>query len=295
MGGVAILAAVYLAGIAAVLRRPDLAALWSLGIAGAVLACVAYVDDRRPLPASFRALVHLAVAGALAISGLYLTEIDLPGFDLRVAGWLGVTVTIGLMAWMINLYNFMDGMDGFAGGMTVSGFATLSALGWLAGHPDFALVSAVIAASAVGFLVCNFPPARIFMGDVGSSTLGLFAAGFVVWGVRERMFPLWCAILIFSPFIVDATVTLVRRLVRGERIWEPHRTHYYQRLVRAGWGHRRTVLLQYAFMLGCSVSAVVGVHASEGMQWAIIVGWTLIYGTYFLGVNRLEARVGSPA
>ena len=88
----------------------------------------------------------------------------------------------------------------------------------------------------------NFPPARIFLGDAGSSTLGLLAAGLSLIGTQRGLFPLWVAWLAFSPFIVDATWTLLRRLYAGERVWQAHRSHHYQRLVLAGWGHRKTLL-----------------------------------------------------
>jgi UDP-N-acetylmuramyl pentapeptide phosphotransferase/UDP-N-acetylglucosamine-1-phosphate transferase len=136
--------------------------------------------------------------------------------------------------WFINLYNFMDGMDGFAGGMGTLGFGFLAYLGWLAGQDFFALSGLLIAGANLGFLLCNFPPARIFMGDAGSTTMGFLAAGMSLWGVRDGLFPMWIPILIFSPFIVDATVTLIRRLVHGDKVWQAHRSHYYQRLVLLG-------------------------------------------------------------
>src|SRR5690606_5547729 len=98
----------------------------------------------------------------------------------------------------------------------------------------------VIASAAAGFLVWNFPPARIFMGDTGSSALGLIAGALSLLGDRRGLFPLWVALLVFSPFLLDATVTLIRRAGRRERFWEAHRSHYYQRLALR-WGHRKTV------------------------------------------------------
>ena len=191
---------------------------------------------------------------------------------------------------MINLYNFMDGMDGFAGGMAVSGFGAFAILGWMAGHDAFMAINLVISAAAAGFLIFNFPPARIFMGDIGSSVLGLLAASLSLWGARDGVFPFWIAVLVFSPFIVDATVTLIRRLLRREKIWQAHKTHYYQTLVQAGWGHRKTVLLEYAIMLGCGVTALWGVRAPEKLQAAILAGWTLFYFLFFFRVSRLASR-----
>lgn len=136
----------------------------------------------------------------------------------------------------------------------------------------------------------NFPPARIFMGDLGSSTLGLMAASLGLWADHTGLFPLWVAVLVFSPFIVDATVTLARRIVRGERVWVAHKTHYYQRVVELGWGHRRTVLWEYVAMLGAGASAVAAVGASPPVQWAILVSWGAAYVIMGALVARLQEK-----
>jgi len=192
------------------------------------------------------------------------------------------------VTWAINLYNFMDGMDGFAGGMAVIGFSTLAWLGRV--DEPFMNVCLIVAAANAGFLIHNFPPAKIFMGDTGSTALGFLVAACSLWGSKSGLFPFWVAILVFSPFIVDATATLLRRLLRGERVWEAHRTHYYQRLVLLGWGHRRTVLAEYGLMLACAGSAVVAVHLPPAGQWVLIVGWIVIYSFLMWGVGRLERR-----
>jgi UDP-N-acetylmuramyl pentapeptide phosphotransferase/UDP-N-acetylglucosamine-1-phosphate transferase len=182
----------------------------------------------------------------------------------------------------------MDGMDGFAGGMAVIGFSTLAWLG--RADPGFATLCLIVAAASAGFLFHNFPPAKIFLGDTGSTTLGFLAAACSLWGSRVGLFPFWVALLVFSPFIVDATVTLLRRLLRGERIWEAHRTHYYQRLVLLGWGHRRTVLVEYALMLACAGSALLAVRLPPTGQAMMALGWVFIYSLLMRGVGWLERR-----
>ena len=112
-------------------------------------------------------------------------------------------------------------------------------------------------------------------------------------GVQDGLFDLWVPLLIFSPFIVDATVTLVRRLLRGEKIWHAHREHYYQRLVLAGWGHRKTVLAEYAIMLACGVSAVAYGQAGESWRLAILLGWVAVYIFLALGVRGVEGQANS--
>ena len=130
------------------------------------------------------------------------------------------------------------------------------------------------------------------MGDVGSSTLGLLAAALSLWGVRDNVFPFWAAVLVFSPFIADATVTLIKRLLRREKVWQAHKTHYYQQLVQAGWGHRKTVLLEYAIMLGCGISALWCIRATDEIQMAMLIAWILFYFAFFFWVSRI-ARQGN--
>jgi UDP-N-acetylmuramyl pentapeptide phosphotransferase/UDP-N-acetylglucosamine-1-phosphate transferase len=284
-GGVAIVSATGAALLLASLATPlDRSLAWIAG--GALLvAAVSFLDDRVDVPPLHRFGVHVAAAALLLAGGLRASGLGLPAPEWGFPAVVGIVFTVLFVVWMTNLYNFMDGMDGFAGGMGVLGFGALALLGWLAGHAAFTLAAAVVAAACAGFLVFNFPPARIFMGDVGSSTLGFLAAALALWGSREGIFPLWTAVLVFSPFIVDATVTLLRRLLRGERVWEAHRTHYYQRLVRMGWGHRRTVLREYLLMAACAASAVGAGYAPPAGQWGVLLGWVVVY----LALARLVA------
>jgi len=208
-------------------------------------------------------------------------------------GWIAVPVTILFFMWMTNLYNFMDGMDGFAAGMTVLGYGFLGFLAWKGGHQFIMLLSFLIVSAAGGFLLYNLPPARIFMGDVGSVSLGFIAAALAVMGVQDGLFDVWVPLLIFSPFIVDATVTLARRLLRGEKVWQAHREHYYQRLVLAGWGHRKTMLAEYFLMAACGITAVAYGQAGESWRLAILLGWVIVYTFLALGVCGVERRANS--
>jgi UDP-N-acetylmuramyl pentapeptide phosphotransferase/UDP-N-acetylglucosamine-1-phosphate transferase len=251
------------------------------------LAAVSFLDDRRSISVRWRILAH--VWAAFSLVSVYIPDsLNLPGLALPLAVWVAIPLTLLFIVWMINLYNFMDGMDGFAGGMAVIGFSTLAWLGWA--DPGFVTLCLIVAAASAGFLVHNFPPAKIFLGDTGSTTLGFLAAACSLWGSKVGLFPFWVALLVFSPFIVDATVTLLRRLLRGEKVWEAHRMHYYQRLVLLGWGHRRTVLVEYALMLACAGSALLAVHLPPAGQALLAFGWVLVYGLLAMGVGRLERR-----
>lgn len=257
-GGVGVMAGL-LAGWALV----ALAGLGSLPLAAALtgaggLALVGLADDRFGLSARLRLLAQLLVAGA------YLALLGPAGGELE---WLALG--LGLV-WMGNLYNFMDGSDGLAGGMALFGFAAFAVAAALAGQAGLALVCTGVAAAAAGFLVFNFHPARIFMGDVGSVPLGFLAGALGLAGRESGAWPLWFPLLVFAPFILDATVTLLRRALRGERIWQAHRTHYYQRLVQMGLGHRRTALLAYALMAGTGGAGVLALPLGFSLQCIII-------------------------
>lgn len=295
-GGVAILAGI-VAGMAihGLARGLSPIAAW-LVTAGVLIAVLSFVDDRRGLSVRVRLLGHLACVALLVAGGFYLPQLVWPGAVWSWPQWLAIPFAVVYLVWMVNLYNFMDGMDGFAGGMGVVGFGTLALLGGLAGNLPFLVLNLVIASAIGGFLLFNFPPARVFMGDTGSAALGLLAGGVSLWGARAGLFPFWVALLVFSPFIVDATVTLLRRLLRGERVWQAHRTHYYQRLVQLGWGHRKTVLWEYVLMLACAGSAIWATTGSTVIQLAILVFWIVVYSLLAWLVHALEHRrtAGNP-
>jgi len=290
-GGIAILSALSISTLLAsqyYSPMPDFFWIW---IGTFLIAGVSFVDDCKPISPSSRLIVHFFAAFLLLSQGkLGLTYELLPGIIWTWESILQLSFSFLFVVWMLNLYNFMDGMDGLAGGMTVFGFATFAFLGYLADHQFFMVMSLIIATATSGFLVLNFPPARIFMGDVGSSSLGFLAAAFSLWGSREGIFPLWVAILLFSPFIVDATITLIRRLLRKEKIWLPHKTHYYQRLVQLGWGHKRTVLWEYTLMAACSISALFALNLSSHAQWILLILWAIIYMLLIYLINYLEQQ-----
>ena len=231
-----------------------------------LLGVVSLVDDYRGLPPLVRLPLHLAAA----LAGLWL-------LGLRDPPWL-LALTLAV-AWMTNLFNFMDGADGLAGGMALFGFGGLALAAWLAGQPAQALLPGCIAAASVAFLVFNFPPARLFLGDSGSIPLGLLAALLGIAGWQRGLWPLALPLLLFSPFWVDATVTLFKRLTRGEKLWQAHRSHYYQRLVRLGWTHRRLAFAAWLLMAACAATglALLALRADAVAWWATAAYWALIY------------------
>lgn len=269
--------------------------IWVVGMM-LLLSVVSLWNDWAELAPALRFVVHaLAAAGVVLGAGLTIDTVGLPLIGVWRLGWLGVPFTIICLMWMTNLYNFMDGMDGFAGGMSVLGFGFLSYIAWSTGQSFMTWLSLLTVGAAAGFLLYNWPPAKIFMGDVGSILLGFLAGALSVMGVHQKEFDLWVPVLIFSPFIVDATVTLLRRLLRGKRIWQAHREHYYQRLVLLGWSHRKTVLVEYCLMLACGISAIIYRRTGEGARLAILLAWIVIYCALMLSVRIFERRNKVPS
>lgn len=289
-GGIAIVAAI-VSGVALLIAGEALPALpVLLSISAFLLTVISFLDDRYTLNIIVRFAVQVLAVCLLPFGRFILPEIQLPGSVYYWPAFLSVGLSVLYALWMINLYNFMDGMDGFAAGMAVIGFGCFAIFGWLAGNTLFFDFNLIIAAASAGFLIFNFPPARIFMGDVGSSLLGLLAAALSIWGAREHIFPFWAALLVFSPFIVDETVTLFRRLLRGEKVWRAHKSHYYQRLVQLGWGHRKTVLWEYGLMLSSAISALWAVRQPITTQWLILSLWVVLYILLMLWIPVLEEK-----
>ncbi len=277
-GGLAILTALAAGWSIAVFSHSPPACFSYLLAALIPVSLISLWDDHRPLPAHYRLLVHVLAAMMLMIHPVFLpSHLQLPGILLPLPLMLAMPLTLLFILWMLNLYNFMDGMDGFAGGMAVMGFGTFALLGGWHHEFLFAGLNLSIAAACMGFLTANFPPAKLFMGDVGASSLGLLAAALSLWADSAGIAALWMSGLLFSPFIVDATVTLLRRLWRKEKIWLPHRSHYYQRLVQRGWGHRKTVLWEYVLMSACSLSVLLSGGLSATAQGLLLLAWVGIY------------------
>lgn len=290
-GGIAILAGIVIAVGAYVILK----GLWNqrlilVLIALAIVGGIGALDDRRPLSPWIRLAAQLTAAIAIMSSGLVVDVIELPGLTWVVPPIVVFVMTALGIVWMINVYNFMDGMDGLAAGMAVVGFGTFALFGAINGHSSFATANLLVAAAVAGFLVFNLPSAKIFMGDVGSYTLGLLVAMSSIWGVRENIFQLWIALLVFSPFVVDATTTLIRRVLRREPILNAHCDHYYQRLVRLGFGRRRVLAGECAAMFGATVSALVAASAPVTWQWAVVAVWLVLYTGMAVWVTRCDRK-----
>jgi len=240
------------------------------------IVAVSLVDDLRGLHPAIRLIVHLAAAA---------TWVWLAGTGINPL------LALLLIVWMANLYNFMDGSDGLAGAMAVVGFGSYAAASWLAGGAGTALFLA-LAAATVPFLARNAPPARILLGDVGAVPLGFLAAVFGIMGWQAQWWPAWFPILVFLPFIADATLTLLYRLLRGARVWQAHREHYYQRLVQMGWGHGRTLALYSALMVAIAASGLIAIARAPEAGIVLLIGWSAILALVFAVIEYHWRRRG---
>lgn len=242
-GGIAIvlitLATFLLAGLLGVLNWPH---IWGLLGGGAVAAAIGFVDDHRHIARRWRLLAHVVAAiwvlawlGGMPPVGTLGVVVDL--------GWLGHVLAAVYLVWVLNLTNFMDGIDGIAA-LEVLTVCLSGVVLYLVAAPgeDNWTAPLILAMATLGFLVWNWPPAKIFMGDAGSGFLGLMLAALslqAAWAA-PRLF--WSWVILLGVFIVDATVTLVRRMVRRERFYEAHRTHAYQHAAQRYGAHKPATL-----------------------------------------------------
>lgn len=253
------------------------------------LAFLGFLDDRLNLSSALRFSGHLIAAGVTIWWLGPIESIAFANLFTIPLGIFAIPFSILFVVWMINLYNFMDGMDGFSGGMTLIGFSTLSILFAFSNNTEYCLACIIPGAAALGFLAFNFPPAKIFMGDAGSTSIGYLAAALAIFAHNSGQIPLWIFVTLFSPFILDSTVTLLTRVVRKERFWEAHRTHYYQRLVISGKPQLSVVLVEYGLMLVVAVLATIAI-TKPASQNPIFIGWLILFVSLGFWINTHIAK-----
>jgi len=247
------------------------------------LATVSGRDDVREVGIATRLAVHALAAAWAAIA--LVAGTSLPA-DI---GWVpALALAAGLalaFAWCANLYNFMDGTDGLAATMAAIGFGAYGAAALARDDAGSAPALLAIAAASVPFLFVNFPRASMFLGDVGAVPLGFLAAAFGAAGVAEARWPAWFPLLVFLPFVADATLTLLARMRRRERWWEGHRAHYYQRLAQMRAGHRGTLAAYAILMAGAAATALACLAVDPAAGWWALAAWSLIVVIVFATID----------
>jgi UDP-N-acetylmuramyl pentapeptide phosphotransferase/UDP-N-acetylglucosamine-1-phosphate transferase len=252
-----------------------LGAAGAIALAGATLlvAVVSFYDDIRPLPMGLRLCAH-TVAAVLTIQAIGLPSTIPAPFGAFIGVWLAGSMFMGL--WIVgltNVYNFMDGIDGMAGLQALIAGAGWVVLGRLTGIPAVELLGIVIAGASAGFLVHNWAPARVFMGDVGSATLGFtFAAMTALAASRDSRLLIGGALLLW-PFLFDTVFTMCRRAARRDRLMTAHRSHLYQRLVISGYTHR-AVSTTYGFL--AALGLVCAAYTVRGGSVALVTSIAVV-------------------
>jgi Fuc2NAc and GlcNAc transferase len=292
-GGVAILiaASICLLATAILGKVPEYLLVPWIGC-GLIAGLLGWIDDHRNVSSSVRLILQLVIASVFSVSLVNSPGIELPWFvhSYRLLVVAAATVAI---AWVINLYNFMDGADGYAAGDAVL-VATAGAL--IAGAysvPQTTLLALPVAGAAAGFLVWNWQPARIFMGDVGSYFLGFQFAALITFDLLRGNGP-WMWLILLAPFVVDSTLTVSWRMWRQEQWWTAHRTHVYQLLILNGKSHAVvsvTLCLTTLCVLVPLASLVVAQPSSAPIVTASVYALTAIM---WLVLRRKITRQNTP-
>lgn len=253
-------------------------AMVALAGAGAMVAVIGFMDDHGHIAARWRLLGHFsAAAWALFWIGL---EPRLVFWEHSIElGWIGVVLAAFYLVWMLNLYNFMDGIDGIASVEAICACLGGCLIYWLVGAADNLWAPLLLAAAVAGFLIWNFPPARIFMGDAGSGFLGIILGVLSLLAMEVDPNLFWSWLILLGVFIADATFTLMRRLVRGDKVYEAHRSHAYQYASRRAGRHLPVTLAVLAINLFwlLPLAVAVALHWVSGVV-GLIIGYLPLVG-----------------
>jgi UDP-N-acetylmuramyl pentapeptide phosphotransferase/UDP-N-acetylglucosamine-1-phosphate transferase len=244
---------------------------------GAIIALSGLLDDLRGLDARIKLAVQFGAAGVAVASGIVLREFGIPFIGSIDLGPLAAPATIVWIVAIINLYNFIDGIDGLAAGIGLIASTFLYFISGMTSAASLQGLYAALAGSSFGFLRFNFPPARIFMGDMGSTFIGyMFAILSVI--AQGSGVSAFITILLLAGAIGDAVLTLIRRALKKEKLFSPHRTHYYQRLTSLGLSHKQVTLLEYLIAALLGVSAIFAFHRA----WIFVTFLSVIWIGFFM-------------
>lgn len=264
-GGLAILFGII---IGLVFIHPPFNRSWMFYFSALSVFIISFLDDIQDVFWVWRLCIHIWAAALVVLTD------QIPHYPV----WF---IVLGLV-WMTNLFNFMDGMDGFAGSQSLIGFSCLTYLGWTNHATLYTEINAVIVATTMGFLWFNLPPAKLFMGDGGACFLGFCAGSSSLIGVHIGATNLLSCIILWSPFLVDASVTLLARVIRLEKIWIGQRNHFYHKLLLQ-WGHRKTWLLYFVIMIFAGISAL---WTSDHPSLFFPVAWAIFYALFFIWIHK---------
>lgn len=297
-GGVAIVST-FVGGLVVLYLVADIARIeerYYLGFLSCIvlLAAVSFVDDVNQSSYLAKLTVQLLCAGAVVAAGFTVDRLWVPFLGEMPLGWLAFAVTFVWVVGLTNACNFMDGLDGLAAGVAAIAGCFLGAIAYTQQSYFVYAVSYAMVASALGFLVFNFPPARIFMGDAGSTFFGFTFATLAVIGAHldRGHLSFYVVPLLLFQFIFDTFFTFVRRLARGKPVHLAHRTHLYQLLQRTGFSHRAVALLHYGMALAQGAGAVILVQLPPAQRPLVFVPFFVLNAAYAAWVMRRAYRAG---
>jgi len=267
----------------------------ALSIGGGIVAIIGWLDDIHRLSYRIR-LIAQAISSAIVLIVIgYFRTITVPGIgDIHLHS-LGIPITLTWIMGLTNAYNFMDGIDGIAGGQAVVAGLGWMIIGFMTGQSYIGLIGVLLGAACLGFLFHNWPPARIFMGDVGSAFIGFTLAAIPILAAKRDPRCMVAGFLMVWPFIFDTAFTLIRRLTRGENIFVAHRSHIYQRLIIAGYSHRFVTLTYMGLALIGTVIALLWYKRVPFVNVVVIVLPVLLFAGLWRFTVRAESRAPSGA
>ncbi len=294
-GGIAIVATFVIGSLityfVAEIARIEDRFFWGYVISAVLLAIVSFVDDIAQKTFLAKVMTQVLCVSVVLASGVVLTRLAIPHWGEVQLGWLGYALTFLWILGLTNTYNFMDGLDGLAAGVAVIAAGFLCAIA-LEQKSVFVYISSyVLLAGAAGFLLLNFPPARIFMGDVGSAFLGFTFATLAVIGSSLDLGRLsfYIVPMLLFHFIFDTVFTFFRRLLRREKVYVAHRTHLYQLLNSLGYSHRAVCLFHYAITVVQGVAAFVSIGLAPDKRLLVFIPFLVFdiaYAHWVLGRAR---------
>lgn len=252
-------------------------------------AILSAADDVNNLSPRVRFLAQLIFASLAVFYWGGISELTLSNNISIQLSWLGYIVTILGIVWVANLYNFMDGMDGLAASQAIVAAITLAFWFNAVGDIGLSLTNLILAAACYGFIQCNWSPAKLFMGDIGSVTLGAYFALMTVIASVQYDIPVMSFIVLFAVFVFDATLTLLERAIKGEKIWQAHSQHTYQRAAKLGFRHSRIVVAMLILMVIQSLLGTFTVQ-NHDMIIAVVIASVFIPGFAVFLVRKLEKK-----
>jgi len=276
-GGIGIVAGFWAGSAVAIWGQAWYGAGWTGLLAATMLLLLVVVDDLvRPMRPSEKIILLLLAVAIWLVWGPHFEWLTVPGLGRVSLGWWGWPLTVFWFVFLCNAFNFMDGIDALSAIHAIVACSWLSFIFAAMGHPTVAMLW-ILAAATSGFLILNTPPARIFMGDVGSLFIGFTVAACGVWGARVGL-PLWIFSAVLAFYIFDVCYTLGRRLLRRENVFEAHRKHLYQRLDKLGWSHARINMAVICITSLFGMGAFRYVEGGSGLVFFLLGSGVLVVG-----------------